>query len=266
VRGVDLVEAYARFETLEYCGRLAISAARIGDVRELSEAQVELRKHRKHFLLEFELAYHSSRELELRRQLCDMMRRAYDHQLVSSMEGIVSARLDHNSFLITPTGVDRRSLEPSDIVLIRDGEREKGKLPSRSVTLHQRIYQDHPDWNSVFSAQPVGCLSLAITDTHFATRTIPESYILLRDVARLPFGAQYTNEADVASRIGPKSPVVLIENEAVIVAGKSLLEAYDRLEVAEFSANSLIGAKAVGELVEMGDEEIAALKKAFLGE
>jgi L-fuculose-phosphate aldolase len=56
---------------------------------------------------------------------------------------------------------------------------------------------------------------------------------------------------------------VLVNNDAVIVTGKTLLQAFDRLEVAEFSAKSLCMGKAIGNFYPIGDAEIEELKKAF---
>ncbi|MCH6257438.1 class II aldolase/adducin family protein [Puniceicoccaceae bacterium K14] len=261
--GSDLLDAFSRFETLEFCGRLAINAQRLGSVRELTEGQVELRKQNKHLLPEFTPTSISSAEKTRRRFMCDIMKRAYSHFLVSSLEGVVSTRLDDDRFLISPTGTDRHLLEPSDIVLIEDGKREAGKLPSRSVKMHEKIYRDHPWVNAIMTAQPVCATAFCIADKPFATRTIPESYILLRDVPKLSFGCQYVDEEKVSQTISKDSPVVMIENEAIISLGSSLLEAFDRLEVAEFTASSLIDAATLGGMVEMGDDAIDELEEAF---
>ena len=42
-----------------------------------------------------------------------------------------------------------------------------------------------------------------------------------------------------------------------------LLQTFDRLEVAEFSANSLVMAASIGPLKPMGDEEIDELRRVF---
>ncbi|MDQ8205277.1 class II aldolase/adducin family protein [Pelagicoccus sp. SDUM812003] len=264
--GKDMLDAFWRFETLEFSAQLAIKAGRLGEVKELTQEQVDLRHQRKHLLPEFDPGERSSAEKAGRRNLCEIMHRAYDHQLVSSLEGVVSTRLDEESFLISPTLIDRQLLDPSEVVLIKNGQRERGKVPSRAVKLHEKVYREHPWINAIITAQPPSSAAFCLTDTPFATRTIPESYILLRDIPRLPFGAQYTNESAVSSAIDAKTPVLLIENEAVLVVGKSLLEAYDRLEVAEFSAGSLIDAYSLGGLVEMDDQAIDELKEKFLGE
>jgi len=42
-----------------------------------------------------------------------------------------------------------------------------------------------------------------------------------------------------------------------------LLQAFDRLEVAEFSAKALIAAKDIGKLVRINDDEVKAIQDAF---
>jgi L-fuculose-phosphate aldolase len=54
-----------------------------------------------------------------------------------------------------------------------------------------------------------------------------------------------------------------VENDSVFVTGDKLLNTFDYLEVAEFSANSLVMASALGPLSPISDEEIEDLKVAF---
>jgi L-fuculose-phosphate aldolase len=180
-----------------------------------------------------------------------------------STEGVVSARLDDDSFLITPTGHDRRTLEVEDIVLIRHGVREAGKIPSRSVRLHEAIYTQRPDVNSVMTAQCPNATAYAITPDKFDSRTIPESFILLRDIPLIPFKMLYTQAESVADMVSLSTPVVMVENDCVLTVGTDVLNAFDRLEVAEYSARSLIDTAVLGQLVPIGDEEIHDLEVAF---
>jgi L-fuculose-phosphate aldolase len=59
------------------------------------------------------------------------------------------------------------------------------------------------------------------------------------------------------------TPVLLVENDCVLTVGTDILNAFDRLEVAEFSARSLIDTAVLGQLVPIGDAEINDLEKAF---
>ena len=49
----------------------------------------------------------------------------------------------------------------------------------------------------------------------------------------------------------------------MIVTGSSLLQAFDRLEVMELTANSILESQSLGSIVHISDEEIEALKTAF---
>jgi L-fuculose-phosphate aldolase len=100
------------------------------------------------------------------------------------------------------------------------------------------------------------------TGVEFNVRTIPESWIFLQDVPRFPFGSQYDNLEGVAEEFKTR-PCVLLENDSVIVTGDKLINTFDRLEVADFSARSLIMAAPVGKLHPINDEQVEDLRKAF---
>ena len=131
------------------------------------------------------------------------------------------------------------------------------------MLLHDRIYTDHPEIEAIVTAQAPNATAFSICQQKFDTRTIPESYILLRDIPKLPFGPQFTDEKRIAGAVGKNTPVLLLENDAIVTVGSTLLEAYDRLEVAEFSARSLIDAAMLGGLVAIGEQEIKELEKHF---
>jgi L-fuculose-phosphate aldolase len=65
--------------------------------------------------------------------------------------------------------------------------------------------------------------------------------------------------------ISPDRPVMLLENNGVLVAGTSVLDAFDRLEVLEATAEALINARPLGELCPMNDSAIDDLLEKFLG-
>ena len=78
----------------------------------------------------------------------------------------------------------------------------------------------------------------------------------------IPFGLIY-NEIDDVAKMFNKNRVVLVENDSVFVTGDKLLNTFDYLEVAEFSANSLVMASGIGPLQPIGDKEIEDLRVAF---
>jgi L-fuculose-phosphate aldolase len=55
----------------------------------------------------------------------------------------------------------------------------------------------------------------------------------------------------------------MIKNDCVIVTGSNLLNAFDRLEVAEYSAKAVISSKKLGGIVTIDDEKIKSLEQTF---
>ena len=260
----DLFSAFMSFETLDFCGRLEIDAAKLGKARSLTDAQISMDRSGSEFRMdEFISGNVSSEERAGRRDMCKLIHRSYDQRLFTSTQGTFSMRLSDGSFLITPYNKDRKYLEPEDIVRIKNGMCEMGKTPSRAALLHQAIYAEHPDINSVIIAHPPAIMAFAVTDAVFDSRTIPESYISLRDVKRLPYAASRLDISGTAKIFSNKTPVVIVNNQCAIVTGNSLLNAFDRLEVLEYSAAAIISARDIGEIVLITPEEVADIEEAF---
>ncbi len=261
--GTDLMDAYQRFETLEFCCHTLINAARVGKINYLSEAQLaDFHSRIPHNILHFMDVQHPSDERQMRGRMCEMIRRSCDQGLMISTYGTVSMRWRDNDFLITATNKPRWDVQREDIVQIHDGMAEVGKIPSRSVALHQRIYQKNPHINSIITTQTPNLMAFAVTDAKYDVRTIPESWIFLKDVPRLKFNEHYENPDKVADILSTNRAII-VDNDCFIVTGDALMQTFDYLEVAEFSAHSLIMASAIGELKPITDKEIEELRIAF---
>ncbi|TVY01976.1 class II aldolase/adducin family protein [Cohnella terricola] len=264
VGGTDLFQAFQCFETLDFCARLEINARRIGTPSILSDEQFLAVKTGDGVDLEtFEPTAYGTEERAIRRDMCVLIKRAYDQRLFTSTQGTFSQRLADGSFVITPYGSDRKYLEPEDLVRIENGASEAGKIPSRSVRLHQEIYEMHPHINSVIIAHPPNVMAFAVTDNELDSRTIPESYILMRNAPKLAFDAVYGDTEATAARFTKDTPIAIVENNCAIVTGQSLLNAFDRLEVAEYSAKALLSAICLGDIVNIDQNRIRELEIAF---
>ena len=264
IGAADMYTAFQRFETLEYTANLEILAKRIGTPKHLNNEDYKVAQTTNHLKLDdFIPKSHSVEELAARRDMITLIKRSYKQGLFTATHGTYSVRLSDGSFLITPYGMDRAYLEEEHLVRVKAGMKEVGKTPSRAVTLHDEIYKAHPEINAVLLAHPVHAMAFAVTDTTFDPRTIPESYILLRDVKRMPYGQNYTHPKETAEYFGEVTPAAMFDNDCVVVTGGSLLQAFDRLEVMESTAHSIINATAVGDIVHISKEEVEDLKKAF---
>lgn len=260
----SLFEAFKVFETLDFCARLEIIAGQLGRPILLSEKDYEtVRVNQEMRAVEFVPREYGTKEKEIRREMCEFIRRSYDQKLFTSTQGTFSHKLGNDCFVITPYDVDRKYMNPEDLVRIEHGEAEAGHIPSRSYKLHRLIYDMHPHVQSIIIAHPPNIMGFAVTDKPFDSRTIPESYILLRKTPKLPFDAVYRNLEDTAKVFKPCTPIAIIKNNCVIATGSSLLQAFDRLEVAEYSAKAVVAAQHLGEIVHIDDQKIKDIETAF---
>lgn len=265
VGGTDLRDAFQRFETLEFCGRTIIYGNTIGTPNYLSDAEIEEFENQIPRLLpELSEVEHPSDERAIREEIKKIVHRACDQGLMISSYGTVSVRWRDNDFLITPTDVSRWDIQNEDLVQIKDGKREPGKIPSRATWLHQEIYRRNPGINSIIHSQTPYLMAYSVSHEKLDVRTIPESWIFLQDVPNVPFGSHFTGEEVILDNLSEDSPAVIISNDSVLVTGDKLLGTFDRLEVAEFSAKSLIMGASLGTLVPINEEQVEDLRKKFL--
>lgn len=265
VGGKNLDDAFQRFETLESVACTILNASSIGQPQLLTDAEIlkynDLTQAMQ--IEDMETVEHYPDEMDLREEICKIVRRSCEQGLMISSYGIVSARWRGNDFLITPKEKSRWDFQPNDVVQIRDGKKEQGKIPSRMTLLHQKIYEQNPNINSIIVSQPNYVMAFGSSGREFNVRTIPESWIFLQDVHILPFNTLINEEQKILTEIEQR-PSVIISNNSYIVTGKNLLQTFDYLEVAEFSAKSLVMGASLGKLVPINDEQVEDLRKAFI--
>ncbi|NNF32518.1 MAG: class II aldolase/adducin family protein [Saprospiraceae bacterium] len=262
--GSDLNDAFQRFETLEFCARTILYGSQIGSPKYLADGQIdEFEARLSSTIPEMETTEYPSDEVEKRLEICKIVKRACQQGLMISSYGTVSMRWKDNDFLITPTNVNRWNIEIDDIVQIKGGKREKDKNPSRATWIHQEIYKANPDVNSIIMTQSPYLMAFGVTKTYLNVRTIPESWVFLQDVPSVKFGS-HLNSSTNSEIIEKCKTALIIENDSVLITGDKLLQTFDYLEVAEFSAKSIVLGNALGEMVPINDHQVEELREKFL--
>ena len=262
IGGRDLKDAFQRFETLEYVAQTLAKAAVLGEIDVLDEARLIERELPAPAALPWREP--SSREKELRAQICEFVHRSYRQRLLTSTVGAFSARLDGGEFLITPRRRDRLELASPGVVRATREACEAGKRPSRTALLHALIYEKNPGVGAIINAQPAHASAFCMTGAVLSARTIPESYIMLGDVPRLPHACVVAGAAQTAAAVSlERNPVALIKNEGALVVGRDVPDAFDRLEVLEATCEALFLSRALGPLVPMPDAAIDELRRKF---
>lgn len=263
--GRTLQDAFQRFEMLELCARTEIKASQLGTPQFLTDEQLQLESKNDIRLASFDhdVSKMSIAEKDLRNKICEFIGRGYRQGLFTGATGSLSARLDMNSFLITPHPLDRFSVKPEEIVLIRNGKCESGKTPSHAVLSHRVIYEDHPDIGSIINANPVNCLAFSVCNRTIDTKTLPECYMFLREVSLLPFETTFSNLTKMAATLSLRHPAAVLCNNGVMVVAPDVLSVFDKLEVLDSSAEAILGSIPIGGHVPMSKEDIDDIVEAF---
>ena len=101
---------------------------------------------------------------EIKKEICDVGKRIYDHGFVAANDGNISVKVGPNEFYCTPTGVSKGYMTPDMIIRI-DGQGNKidGKLnPSSEIKMHLRCYKERDDVNGVVHAHPPTATGYAV--------------------------------------------------------------------------------------------------------
>ena len=172
-------------------------------------------------------------------------RRLGSRGLISAGEGNLSARLDADRLLVTPTGRRKDELEPGDLVVIWIGHPDadalspSGLRPTSDLAIHLAIHATRPEAAAVAHAHLPASMALTLAGEIPDPAALPETAMLL---PRLPFltlgvpGSQELAER-VASALteGPEplATAVLLERHGAVAVGRDPAQAVDRLELVE---------------------------------
>ena len=249
-----MAEALMKYETLDYLCRTLFHATGLGGAT-MIERPIPLPKEE-----------YSVRPLPAdegkKKEIVAFIRRAYRGQLVGGGWGTLALR-DGDGFLFNPAATAPEDLSEEDVV-----KYEKGCLSHEDscayLPLIGEIFAKNPEANAVFLSMPAATMGFAVANKLMDARLIPESYIMLKDVVRLPYAA-LGKCSQIAGTLSKKSPAVVIDNECAITIGKNATKAFDRMEVLDYSARSVLLANSVAKIRPISQKEVDEIDAVFNG-
>lgn len=198
-------------------------------------------------------------ETDARKAICDACSKLYDKGLLVSAGGNVSIRTD-DGILITPSGRNKGSLSPDDIVKMSIDGKVIGKgKPSIEHRFHFALYNRRSDTNAIVHCHPIYCTAVSVKGERIRSDLTPEGVILLGTVPVVPYRTPGSDELVEEIEKIYKSSAALMENHGAITQGRTIEEACDRMEELEFQAHLQL---IVGNNVDgLPREEIYRLEK-----
>ncbi len=203
----------------------------------------------------------------IKKEIVRIGRRMYERGYVAANDGNISVRLENGNFLITPSGVSKGFMKAEEMVLVDavGNILSRKGVPSSELEMHLKIYENRPCVVSVCHAHPPYATAFAAAGRELDTCLLSEMVFTLGRVPMAAYGTPGTKDiySDLL-RLLPDYDAFLLANHGAVTIGKSLLEAYHKLETVEHSAQIMYLTEQLGggrPLTEAQVEELALLKQ-----
>ena len=170
--------------------------------------------------------------------------------LIAGQDGNISVRLGRDRVLVTPTGLVKSLLTGGDMVEVDATGRRRGgrRNASSELDLHLRILAQRPDVGAVVHAHPPMATGFAVAGEEIPANLLPELIFLVGQVPIVPYGTPGTPE--LGDRVVPYlegHDALLLANHGAVTMGRTLDQAWIRMESLEHAARIIVAARAVGE-------------------
>jgi len=195
-----------------------------------------------------ERLFNSPEVQSVKEQICDIGRRIWMREYCDGNGGNISARVGPDRFLVTPTGVSKGFLKPEMMSLVDiNGQQLAGTWKrSSEFTTHAAIYRATAEAISVCHAHPCYAGAFAIKGLQPPPRLIPELEVFVGTVAYTPYKTPGSPEiADEIFPLAAKHQSILMGNHGVITWGKSVEDAYFKMEITDAYCRTVIHAQAL---------------------
>ena len=205
--------------------------------------------------------------LELKYQVCDWAKRAYQDGLFEGTCGNLSA-FDRTQgiVVITPSGVAYDRYRPEDMVVIDlEGRVLEGNYPPSSEwIMHTMVYRQKPEVNAVIHTHSPYASAFAVRNEGIPAILIEMIPTLGGDVPLAQFGMPGTEEVGAeAVKVLQGRGGCLLANHGVLAEGDTLEQACVRAGYVENAAMICAIAQSSGTIVPLGEERCRAVRAHY---
>lgn len=185
------------------------------------------------------------REKQLRQEIVQVGRLMYDKDLICGIDGNISARLDGQFLLITPSGLPKGLLTAEQLLVVDLDGRPRDDQPSAlgptsELPMHLEAYRRRPDIQAVVHAHPPLAVALSIAGISMSLNVLPEALLMVGQVPTAPYAlpSSEENAAAIRTLIADHNALILARHGSLTV-GDTPMQAFLRLEAVEQNARIL---------------------------
>jgi L-fuculose-phosphate aldolase len=171
--------------------------------------------------------------------------------LIAGRDGNLSVRIGPDRVMVTPSGFIKSLVAPADMVEVDSSGRpvrRTSRKPTSELELHLRILQYRPDVQAVVHAHPPAATGFAVAGETIPGNLLPELIFVVGPVALVPYGMSGTSA--LGDQVVPyleQHDALLLANHGAVTMGRTLDEAWIRMESLEHGARIILAARHVGE-------------------
>lgn len=184
-------------------------------------------------------------------------KRMGDKHYTPGYSGNISARYNDN-IIITTSGSSNGYLSEDDFVEIDfDGKSvDSDKKASSEKMLHVEFYKKRPDVNYILHVHPAGLSAFAASGKDLLDPIMAENVYYFGGIPLAEYAMPSSKElVDKTSIYFDKYDAVLMANHGFIIGSHSLEDAYQKLEIAEEYAKTVIFTSVLGGAKVLTQEE-----------
>ncbi|MDD4149318.1 MAG: class II aldolase/adducin family protein [Bacteroidales bacterium] len=196
---------------------------------------------------------------EERRFVAKTMRRLYAQRLTTSSGGNVSMKNKDGYIFLTASQTDKSCIKWQEIIIFDP----KGKnltpelKPSMEFAMHQDIYNTRKDIFAVVHAHPVYASTFAVTDIKPVSSMTGEARFVLGEIAMVDYKLMGTEDlAKACASSLQNADTAIMKNHGAICIGNSLFQAFDRMEVLEFTCQMYFNTLILENCKMLNDSEL----------
>ena len=206
----------------------------------------------------------AEQERALRAEIVRVGQLMHARELVDGFSGNISCRLGPDHILATPSGLAKGMLASEQLIIVDMAgtlvEAAPGLKPTSELLMHLEAYRRRPDISAVVHAHPMTAVALTIAGISLAECVIPEAVVVFGLVPTTPYATPSSIENQHAiSQLIVGHDAILLAYHGSLTVGRSVTEAYLRLESLEHTAKIIALTRLLGGGPALPPEQVAKL-------
>ena len=201
-------------------------------------------------------------ERKHREEIVRYGRTLHEKGFVAAMDGNLSVRLRQDRILVTPTGLSKGSMRPTDLVIVDlEGKQVAGRRHVTSeIGMHLMIYRTRADVKAIVHAHPPTATGFAAAGIALTEPLVCEVVMGLGCIPLARYGTPGTSElAQTLEPYVPNYDAILMSNHGVVTYGDTLEHAYMKMETVEHFAQIALVTHLLGRQQPLQEREIEKL-------